>query len=187
MRNLILASQSPRRRELLEKCGYPFDVVVADIDESIDSNLPLEDAIQQLAYKKAKKIFDDYPDAIVIGSDTIVSINQNILGKPKDEIDAFNTLKLLSGKTHEVITGLTVLTKEKAYNHVSINHVTFYDLSNEEIKKYISSKEPMDKAGSYAIQGIASRYIKSIEGDYYAIVGLPVSVVYHILKEIYND
>ena len=187
MRKLILASQSPRRKELLEKCGYPFDVIVADIDESIDSSLTLENAIQQLAYKKAKKIFDDYPDAIVIGSDTIVSINKKILGKPKDEQEAFNMLKLLSGKTHEVITGLTILTKEKKYNHVSVNKVTFYDLSDEEIYKYISTKEPMDKAGSYAIQGIASRYIKSIDGDYYAIVGLPVSVVYHILKELDKD
>lgn len=187
MRKLILASQSPRRKELLEKCGYSFDVIVADIDESIDSSLTLENAIQQLAYKKAKKIFDDYPDAIVIGSDTIVSINKKILGKPKDEQEAFNMLKLLSGKTHEVITGLTILTKEKTYNHVSVNKVTFYDLSDEEIYKYISTKEPMDKAGSYAIQGIASRYIKSIDGDYYAIVGLPVSVVYHILKELDKD
>ena len=141
MRKLILASQSPRRKELLEKCGYPFDVIVADIDESIDSSLTLENAIQQLAYKKAKKIFDDYPDAIVIGSDTIVSINKKILGKPKDEQEAFNMLKLLSGKTHEVITGLTILTKEKTYNHVSVNKVTFYDLSDEEYLKFISGEE----------------------------------------------
>ncbi len=187
MRNLILASQSPRRKELLEKCGYPFSVCVADIDEKIDTSIPLESAIQELAYLKAKKIFDDHQDSIVIGSDTIVTINGLILGKPKDENDAFNTLKMLSGKTHQVITGLSIITKEKTYNHVSVNDVTFYELSDEEILKYISTNEPMDKAGSYAIQGIASRYIQSIQGDYYAIVGLPVSVVYHILKELDKD
>ncbi len=187
MRKLILASQSPRRKELLEKCGYPFEVIVADIDETIDANIPLKKAIQQLAYQKAKKVFDEHPDAIVIGSDTIVSIDQKILGKPKDEKEAYDTLKLLSNRTHQVITGLSILSKEKNYSHVSVNQVTFYDLSDEEINKYISTNEPMDKAGSYAIQGIASRYIKSIEGDYYAIVGLPVSVVYHILKELDKD
>ncbi len=187
MRNLILASQSPRRKELLEKCGYPFEVIVANIDETIDTNKTLEEAIKELAYKKAKKVFDEHNDSIVIGSDTIVTIDNKVLGKPKDEEDAFKMLKMLSGKTHQVITGLAVLTQDKSYLEVSVNDVTFYELSDEEIKKYISSKEPMDKAGSYAIQGIASRYIKNINGDYYAIVGLPVSTLYHILKDIYND
>ena len=95
-------------------------------------------------------------------------------------------LKSISGKTHQVITGLAVITKEKVYKTVSVNDVTFYDLSDEEIYKYIETNEPMDKAGSYAIQGIASRYIKSINGDYYAIMGLPVSKLYHILKDVYN-
>lgn len=186
MRNLILASQSPRRKELLEKCGYPFSIIVADIDEAIDFSLSLEDAIQTLAYKKAEKVFTDHKEDVVIGSDTIVTINSQILGKPKDKNHAFNMLKSLSGKTHQVITGLAVITKEKVYKTVSVNDVTFYDLSDEEIYKYIETNEPMDKAGSYAIQGIASRYIKSINGDYYAIMGLPVSKLYHILKDIYN-
>ena len=186
MRNLILASQSPRRKELLEKCGYPFSIIVADKDETIDFSLSLEDAIQTLAYKKAEKIFNDHKEDVVIGSDTIVTINSQILGKPKDKNHAFNMLKSLSGKTHQVITGLAVITKDKVYKTVSVNDVTFYDLSDEEIYKYIETNEPMDKAGSYAIQGIASRYIKSINGDYYAIMGLPVSKLYHILKDIYN-
>mgnify|MGYP004572114887 FL=1 len=186
MRNLILASQSPRRKELLEKCGYPFSITVADIDETIDFSLSLEDAIQTLAYKKAEKVFTDHKEDVVIGSDTIVTINSQILGKPKDKNDAFNMLKSLSGKTHQVITGLAVITKDKVYKTVSVNDVTFYDLSDEEIYKYIETNEPMDKAGAYAIQGIASRYIKSINGDYYAIMGLPVSKLYHILKYIYN-
>ena len=108
MRNLILASQSPRRKELLEKCGYPFSIIVADIDETIDLSLSLEDAIQTLAYKKAEKVFNDHKEDVVIGSDTIVTINSQILGKPKDEDDAYNTLKRLSGHIHQVYTGVTM-------------------------------------------------------------------------------
>ena len=183
MRNLILASQSPRRKELLEKCGYPFSIIVADIDEAIDFSLSLEDAIQTLAYKKAEKVFTDHKEDVVIGSDTIVTINSQILGKPKDKNDAFNMLKSLSGKTHQVITGLAVITKDKVYKTVSVNDVTFYDLSDEEIYKYIETNEPMDKAGGYGIQGYGALLVQKICGDFYSVVGLPIAETARALEK----
>ena len=183
---IILASQSPRRKELLELAGIEHRVIVSQVDEILDEDLDVAGQVQDLAIQKACAVAELFPQETIIGADTIVVFGGKILGKPKNEEDAFNMLKSLSGKTHQVITGLAVITKDKVYKTVSVNDVTFYDLSDEEIYKYIETNEPMDKAGSYAIQGIASRYIKSINGDYFAIMGLPVSKLYHILKDIYN-
>ena len=183
---IILASQSPRRKELLELAGIEHRVIVSQVDEILDEDLDVAGQVQDLAIQKACAVAELFPQETIIGADTIVVFGGKILGKPKNEEDAFNMLKSLSGKTHQVITGLAVITKDKVYKTVSVNDVTFYDLSDEEIYKYIETNEPMDKAGAYAIQGIASRYIKSINGDYFAIMGLPVSKLYHILKDIYN-
>lgn len=182
MKELVLASQSPRRKEILSMCGTAFTCDPADADESIDLSLPLEDEIKRLALLKARTVLQKHPDAIVIGSDTTVAIDGLSLGKPKDEEDAVNMLRRLSGNTHQVITGLAVISRVREYTDVSVANVTFADLSEEEIRAYAASGECMDKAGSYAIQGYGGRFITRIEGDYYAIVGLPLHMVYEELK-----
>ncbi len=184
MKRMILASQSPRRKELLEKCGYEFDVDAADIDETIDPAKDLNDEIKRLSFLKAECVLKRHPDCIVIGSDTIVAVDGNVLGKPADRDEACAMLRMLSGRTHHVITGLTILSSEKSFTDVSVSEVTFCELTEEEVEKYAATGEPLDKAGAYAIQGIASRYIAKITGDYYAIMGLPVCMVYEELKNI---
>lgn len=184
MKKIILASQSPRRKELLEKCGYPFLIDVADIDETINTENDLKEEIRLLSIHKAKEVLKRHEDAIVIGSDTIVVVDKEILGKPHSKEEAKEMLQKLSNHTHEVITGIAILSNKREYSNTSTSYVTFEELSEEEIDKYVETKEPMDKAGAYAIQGIASRYIKNINGDYYSIMGFPVSMVYEELKNI---
>lgn len=184
MKKIILASQSPRRKELLEKCGYPFEIDVADIDESITNTKDLNEEIRQLSIRKAKAVLSRHEDCIVIGSDTIVVIDHEVLGKPHTKEEAKEMLEKLSGKTHQVITGIAIISNQRTYSNTNTSYVTFEVLSKEEIDKYVDTNEPMDKAGAYAIQGIASRYIKSINGDYYSIMGFPVSMVYEELKNI---
>lgn len=184
MKKLILASQSPRRRELLEKCGIPFTCEPADIDEAIDDSRDLADEIRRLSRRKAEVILVRHPDAVVVGSDTIVAVNGRVLGKPADREDAARMLKMLSGNTHQVITGLCVISDRKIFQDVSVSHVTFAKLSDEEIRDYVSSGECDDKAGAYAIQGGAGKFITNIDGDYYAIMGLPLNSVYEELKNM---
>jgi len=183
MTRVILASKSPRRKELLELLNIPFDVIVSDIDEQIDYNNDLVKEIEKLSYQKAMAVFKDHNDALVIGSDTIVKINNDVLGKPKSIEMAKNMLRELSDNTHEVVTGVTILYQDKVETFSSVAKVTFYPLTEEEIDEYVNSNEPMDKAGSYAIQGDGAKFIKSIEGDYYTIVGLPIAELYHRLKK----
>lgn len=184
MKKLILASQSPRRRELLEKCGIPFTCEPADIDETIDDSRDLSEEIRRLSLVKAAVILKKHPDAVVVGSDTIVAVDGKVLGKPKDRDEARKMLKMLSGHTHQVITGLSVLSSRRQFQDVSISHVTFATLSDDEIGAYVSSGECDDKAGAYAIQGGAGKFITNIDGDYYAIMGLPLNSVYEELKNI---
>ncbi len=184
MKKLILASQSPRRRELLEKCGIPFTCEPADIDETIDDSRDLSEEIRRLSLAKAAVILKKHPDAVVVGSDTIVAVEGKVLGKPKDRDEARKMLKMLSGHTHQVITGLSVLSSRRQFQDVSISHVTFAPLSDDEIGAYVSSGECDDKAGAYAIQGGAGKFITNIDGDYYAIMGLPLNSVYEELKNI---
>lgn len=183
MTKIILASKSPRRRELMELLHIPFDVIVSDIDEQIDPQNDLVKEIEKLSYRKAEAVFKDHPDALVIGSDTIVKIGNDILGKPKDIEQAEAMLKELSDNTHEVVTGVSILYKDQTETFSSVAKVTFYPLDEKEISEYIATNEPMDKAGSYAIQGDAAKFIRSIEGDYYTIVGLPIAELYHRLKK----
>ena len=182
MKELILASRSPRRRELLQKCGIPFTADAADLDETINPGNPLQEEIQALSFRKAEAVLKRHPDAIIIGSDTIVTIHGEVLGKPHDHEDAKRMLRELSGTTHEVITGLCILSDRRNYQTVTVNQVSFFPLSEEEISSYVESGEADDKAGAYGIQGLAARYVKSIEGDFYSIMGLPVSLVYEELK-----
>ena len=182
MSRLILASKSPRRKQLMDELGVPYEIIIADIDEKIDLNNNLVNEIEKLSFLKALKVFNDNKDAVVIGADTIVVVNDKVLGKPIDEEDAYNMLKLLENNTHQVITGVSIISSNKSESFSVISDVTFNSMTDEEIKEYISTKEPMDKAGAYAIQGIGSKFIKCINGDYYAIMGLPISEVYRKLK-----
>lgn len=179
----ILASQSPRRKELLARVVADFQAVPADIDETPYPSEQPVDYVQRMASQKAAIILKDYPEAMVIGSDTSVICQNQILGKPQDKNDAKLMLKMLSGQTHEVYTAVSIQSKDKVVNFISKASVTFYPLTEEEIAQYLLDDEYKDKAGAYAVQGLASKFIQSIEGDYYAIVGLPVAALYQNLKQ----
>ena len=178
---IVLASQSPRRKQLLSLLNVNFEIIVADIDEKINPNNDLVKEIEKLSYQKANAVFINNQDALVIGADTIVKIDNQVLGKPKSIEHAKQMLRMLSGNTHDVVTGVTILTNNSVETFSQIAKVTFYPLTDEEIDEYVATNEPMDKAGSYAIQGIGSKFIKSIDGDYYTIMGLPIGEVYHRL------
>jgi septum formation protein len=182
---LVLASASPRRQELLRNAGIPFTVQPADIDEEpLPGELP-KDCAERLAREKAQTVSRSRPADYVLGADTIVVIDEVILGKPSDAQDAARMLRLLSGRTHAVITGVCLVGRnafEKMTSETTL--VTMNGLSDDEIRDYVATGEPMDKAGAYAIQGMASRWIPRIEGDYSNVVGLPVARVYAILREL---
>lgn len=184
MKQLILASKSPRRKELLAKCGIPFEIDAAEIDETLKDSCPLTEAIMDLSLRKASAVLLRHPSAAVLGSDTIVVVENRVLGKPADRDDARLMLQELSGRTHQVITGFALVSSKKTFCDVSVSNVTFTDLSSAEIEEYIASGEADDKAGAYGIQGLAGKFITKIEGDYYAIMGLPLSKVYQELKNL---
>lgn len=180
---LILASASPRRKELLKNAGYEYEVCPADIDETMPEGVEPETACEILSRKKAQAVLEENPDAVVLGSDTIVVLGNTILGKPENEEDAKAMLRALSGRVHQVYTGLCVCSKEKTLSLVSRADVRFYNLSDAVIDAYIATKEPMDKAGAYGIQGVGSMLVRSIEGDYFTIVGLPMAKAARMLGE----
>lgn len=185
---LILASSSPRRAELLNQLNLNFEIIPSNIDESQFSNLPPKRLVKKLAFEKASFLLNSSEKNIaIIGSDTIVVIEDKILGKPKNEEDALNMLSLLNGKKHSVITGLCILGyKNGEYFEEILNSwadVHFGKYSLNELENYVKTKEPMDKAGSYAIQGKGSFLVEKIEGDFYSIVGLPVQKLYKILNK----
>jgi septum formation protein len=183
---LVLASASPRRQELLRNAGISFTVQPADIDETPMVGESPRGCAERLAREKALAVFESRPEDYVLGADTIVVVDDTILGKPRDAGDAARMLRLLSGRMHAVITGVCVVgpvvNKVKTASETTM--VTFCELSDDEIRDYIATGEPMDKAGAYAIQGIASRWIPRIEGDYSNVVGLPVALVYARLREL---
>lgn len=180
--DIILASASSRRQDILNIFNLKFKVEPSNIDECINIDNPYE-FVKELAYNKAKSISDNRPGSLVIGADTIVYINGEILGKPKSKDDAYKMLKSLSGKSHEVITGISVLCKNRniSLKEYEVTKVIFKDLSDKEILEYIDTGEPLDKAGSYGIQGIASVFIERIEGCYFNVVGLPTNKLYALL------
>jgi len=180
---LILASASPRRKELLKNAGYEYEVCPADIDETMPEGVEPETACEILSRKKAQAVLEENPDAVVLGSDTIVVLGNTILGKPEDKEAARAMLRALSGRVHQVYTGLCVCSKDRTLSLVSRADVRFYPLSDELIDAYIATNEPMDKAGAYGIQGVGSMLVKSIEGDYFTIVGLPVAKAARMLGE----
>ena len=184
---LILASNSPRRRELLQNAGFQFDVRSSGIEETrLPNELP-EDFARRLARDKALDVArQSSPGSLVLGADTVVAINGEILEKPVDAADAARMLRTLSGHTHRVITGVCLVRAPEAilaWTHET-TAVTFKNLSEEEIGSYVESGEPFDKAGGYAIQGLASRFVPRIEGCYFNVVGLPIPLVYDILTSV---
>ncbi len=172
---IILASASPRRKELLSLICDNFKVIPADIDENVGSNISLYDIPEYLARKKASRVYSMHPDDTVIGCDTGVFVDNQMIGKPKSEEAAFEILRLLSGKTHRVITGCAIYRSGALESFSKMTEVEFYKLSDEEIREYIQTGEPMDKAGAYGIQGKGGVLIKQIKGDYFNVVGLPVA------------
>jgi septum formation protein len=180
----LLASTSPRRKELLELLGLSFSVIASNVDEVFDESIPIEEAIMELAYQKALAVFRHHKEEIVLGFDTDVVVDGVILGKPKDAEDAKRMLRMLSDKTHVVVTGGAILSKAVSTSFYEKARVTFFPMDDSEIDTYIATGEPFDKAGAYAVQGFGARYIKSIQGDFYTIMGLPVARLYHELKRL---
>ena len=181
--NLILASQSPRRRELLGLTGLPFVVRAADIDETMDPGKAPFDEVARVSRLKAEAVARK-PEDVVIAADTIVVCGGEVLGKPRNEADAFRILSLLSGRHHEVMTGMTVVCGDKAITHTEVTKIHFRELHPEEIRAYIASGEPMDKAGAYGIQGGAALFADEMVGDYYNVMGLPVCRLAVILRSL---
>lgn len=181
--SIILASQSPRRRELMGLFHLPFTAVVADIDETMDPALPPEAEVARVSRAKALAI-PRQPEDVVIAADTVVVCGGTVLGKPHSPREAEEMLHLLSGRDHQVMTGLTVVHGETVYSHTEISTIHFRPLTDGEIHRYVATGEPMDKAGAYGIQGGAALFITGIEGDYYNVVGLPVCRLGMVLQEL---
>ena len=180
MTQLILASQSPRRREILENLGLSFRIVTADVDETCSETDPRR-YVEELALRKGRAVLDRLAaegkvdsNTIIIAADTVVAAEGKILGKPRDREDALHMLELLSGKTHQVISGIAILSLSHTAAASEVTGVRFAPLSRDEMDFYVSSNEPYDKAGGYAVQGLASLFIDGLEGDYFNVVGLPV-------------
>ena len=184
MQHLVLASSSPRRKELLQNLHLTFDVSSSEVDESFGPDLLPEEIVVQLAYRKAQMIAQQYRTSFVIGADTIVVANEQILGKPQNETQAVKMLAQLSGKTHAVYTGVAIIHGETETSFFEKTQVTFWELTETEISAYVKSGEPFDKAGGYGIQGFGSMLVKQISGDYFAVVGLPVSRMVRELQKI---
>lgn len=189
--NYILASSSPRRKELMEQAGFVFEILVSDTDENIQADSPSE-MVMELAYRKAENVFqkrkDTTEDITVIGADTVVSYRGEILGKPADEEEAMAMLSLLADRTHQVYTGVCLIRWKDGQKSVrrfcECTQVSFYPVTREELKSYIRTGDPMDKAGAYGIQGPFAVHVKGIEGDYNNVVGLPIARLYQELKKM---
>lgn len=189
----ILASKSPRRREILEMLGVQFEIVVADTDESSDVTDPYK-LVEELSLRKGIAVRDalvakgyDLSDTVIISADTVVAIDGEILGKPRDEEDAHRMLRLYSGREHEVVSGICLIGADKQGVTHEVTKVTFDEMDEETIRSYVRAAQPYDKAGAYAIQGLASAYISGIVGDYFNVVGLPVHKMCCLHHEIFRE
>lgn len=181
---LILASASPRRKELLEQANLSFQILTSQVEESFDPQLQPEEIVTELAYQKAKDVSNKVHPAYVLGCDTIVVLDGKILGKPANDKEAFQMLEMLSGRTHFVYTGVAIINPEREVKFFEKTEVEFWELTSEEIMSYILTGEPFDKAGAYGIQGIGSYLVKGIKGDYFSVVGLPLSRTLRELKAL---
>lgn len=189
MRKIILASGSPRRKQILEQVGLNFTVEVSDYEEKSIPGVSPSEFVETLSLEKANVVAKNHNDAIIIGADTIVVLDNQILGKPKTKQDAREMLKKLSGNTHSVFTGFTIIdtvNKRTITNHVETK-IRFKNLSEEEIRAYIETGEPMDKAGAYGVQDKGALFVEHIEGDYSSVMGLPIVKIFEILKELGID
>lgn len=179
---IVLASKSPRRKEILQDLDYDFIVCPAKKDEVFDLSLGLDEALKKVAESKAKEVSEFYSDSIIISADTIVCLDDKILGKPKSKEDAIKTLKSLSNRKHQVKTGVCIIYKNQTFLHVETTDVYFKKLADEDILSYVNSEKCMDKAGSYGIQ--ECDFVDHIEGDYTNVVGLPKYVVETMMKDV---
>lgn len=181
---LVLASSSPRRRELLHTLGIPFTVQTSDVDETTAPGLSPREVVEELAVRKAQVVASSLTEGVVLGSDTIVVWEGQILGKPADEADAFHMLSMLQGREHTVYSGVALIDAASGRVEVSHSHTQVWirPLSQTEIESYIATREPMDKAGSYAIQGIGATIVEGITGDYFTVVGLPLCLTANMLS-----
>lgn len=178
---LILASASPRRRELLSMTGLPFTVDAPDVDETCA--LPPREAVKELSRRKALAAATLHPGCTVLAADTLVSVDDTALGKPHDEADAFRMLRALSGRWHQVYTGVTVVSANgTVYSEVDGTDVHFEEMTDDDIRRYIATKEPMDKAGAYAVQGIAGLWIDQLRGSHTNVIGLPMTLTRRLLE-----
>lgn len=185
---IILASKSPRRREILENLGVKFEIITADCDESCDVSDP-EEKVMTIAARKGRAVLDTLEassDVLIIACDTLVYARGEFLGKPKDAEDARRMLEMLSGDSHSVVSGIYLYRNGKEIRRATSTSVIFDEMSKKDIEDYISSGEPMDKAGAYAVQGRASVFIKGLEGDYFNVVGLPVNLLAKTLRECFS-
>lgn len=181
---LILASASPRRKELISIICEEVKIAPADVNEDFSPDIPVTSVPEMLAVRKAKAVAETFPNDTVIGADTSVIVDGVILGKPTDSLDAKRMLKMLSGKTHQVITGCAIFKNGKSLSFSETTDVTFFPLTEKDIDEYIATNEPNDKAGAYGIQGYGSLLVKGINGDYFNVVGLPVAKLNKMLKMI---
>lgn len=184
---LILASASPRRAELLTAAGFDFEIAPVNLDERPRPGETAEAHVKRLAEEKAAAALQQHPDAVVVGADTVVVVDNRMLGKPASRQDAEGMIRSLAGRTHEVLTGVCVRRAGHTASHVERTTIQLARLDEEEIVWYVASGEPADKAGAYAIQGLASRFIEEIRGSYSNVVGLPVAAVYRLLRAVGCD
>ena len=183
-----MASKSPRRKELLSLLDLEFKIITADIDETMNPCLPVSEEVARLSYEKAAAIKPQVNnDTVIISADTVVELDGVVMGKPKDKADAFNMLKRLSGNTHNVLSGVTVMRGSRHITKTVTTEVHFRTITDEEITEYINTNEPMDKAGAYGIQGRGSKFVSGIVGDYFNVVGLPVCTLSLMLKELNQE
>lgn len=183
MPKIILASASPRRKELMELAGYDFEVICADIVEVVPEEAMPQEVVMSLALQKAQAVAAEHKEAAVIGSDTVVALDGKILGKPHSEQEACEMLRSLSGRTHKVFTGVAIVCGGKVKNFFDETDVEFYSLGDDEIKKYVATGEPTDKAGAYGIQGKGSVLVKRINGDFFSVMGLPIAKLYREMSD----
>src|SRR5687767_3198348 len=189
MEPLVLASGSPRRSEILRAVGWPFEAVVPDVDETLRDGEAADAYVRRLAGEKAGAVASTRLFGLVLGADTVVVAEGEILGKPRDSADAARMLRQLSARTHEVLTGVALVRAEtgRAVSGVARTRVRFAELSEAEIERYVLTGEPLDKAGAYAVQGRAAPFIEAIEGEYWNVVGLPIRLVYELARDFGGD
>ncbi|TFB12572.1 septum formation protein Maf [Candidatus Marinimicrobia bacterium MT.SAG.4] len=187
-RRFILASQSPRRLKLLEQLGLHPEVIPSTLPEVYDDSLSIEENIKSLAELKAKSVSENIEDGIIVGADTVVVLDEEVLGKPADPVGAFKILRKLSGKMHRVITAFCVYStpEERYFTDVETTRVFFKEQSDEEIKRYISTEQPFDKAGAYGIQDKSAVFVKKIEGSYENVMGFPLTLFYKAMTDPNN-